>query len=162
LRWLAHRALPYPTFVLSPLRAATILGVTAESFKTVVAAGEGEFAAAITAATYRGQLADLAPGRLWRAGVAELAEEVAGPVYADDAAAIGQALARQVAGLEPLDAELPVVCIDDDYAETDDVADESDCVRLSPDGWPAFADQAWVSRERLTKATRAMRAPQFI
>jgi hypothetical protein len=142
-RWLAHRALPYPTFVVSEIRLAARLGVTPASLRTTLQA-DLEFAAQLERLLYAGPLHELQLARYWRAGVRALAVEAVGDeVEAEYPSAVAEALIKKFPSLEPLGLEQPVVCIDSTYAETGDIADQTVCMRLLPDGWPAYADGAW-------------------
>lgn len=147
LRWLAHRALPYPTFLLPDVYAATHLGVTVDSFRNIASDGASEFADELRLFTYEGPLADLTTRRYWRAGVRDFAIRVTGDVDCDEPALVGEALAATFPGLEPLGVDDPVVTIDEGYAPQDAVVAQVNARRLAPDNWPAYADPAWASAE---------------
>jgi hypothetical protein len=159
-RWLAQRALPYPTFVLSDVRVATTLGVTLDSFRTVTAQAS-EFANRMNAARYTGPLAALHPPRYWRAAIQDLAAEVAGEVDADDPLTVGAALAGAFPALVELQIEQPVVCIDAHYRETGEVIEQDTAERLVPDGWPAYADSVWAAKTAIDSELSDLRAPRL-
>lgn len=117
MRWLLQRALPYPTFLLTDRRAALVMGVDVSTL-------DGVATDATTAScVYDGPLATFLERRWWRAGVEHLAEVM------DVALSSGL-----------------VVPLGDELEELDPVP-LAECVRIYPDGWPAFADQAWALRD---------------
>lgn len=147
LRWLAHRALPYPAFVVADVYAATMLGVTVDSFRTVASDSSSEIGQILAPVAYRGPLFDLYKARYWRAGLAHIARGVVSDEFdADDPQLVGEALSRRFDGLIPLDMGSPVVAIDENYSPLDEPVERNDAVRLAPDGWPPFADPAWANR----------------
>lgn len=151
LRWLAHRALPYPGFVVADAYAAAMLGITVESFRTAASEISSEIGDLLAAITYRGPLSDLYNARYWRAGLAHVARSVVADEFdADDPRIVGDGLSRRYDGLIPLDIDSPVVAIDEDYSPLDEPVERNDAVRLAPDGWPPFADPAWATRSSAT------------
>lgn len=148
LRWLAHRALPYPSFVVAEAYAAALVGVTAESFHAVAEDLSSPVGSLLAAIRYHGPLADLYTARYWRAGLTRLARSVVpDEIDADDPTLVGAALAEKFSGLTPLELEHPVVAIDEDYLPIDQPIERNEATRLAPDGWPPFADPAWARRE---------------
>ena len=53
-----------------------------------------------------------------------------------------------------VDANQPVVCLDDNFQELDDLCDIGAAVRIQPDDWPPFADQAWTDVSRASAIFR--------
>lgn len=117
LRWLLQRALPYPTFLLTDRRAALAMGVDLQTLYEM--AGDESNRNCV----YHGPLSGFLDRRWWRAGVEHLAEAIDG---------------EPTRGL--------VMPLGDELEELDP-APISECVRIYPDGWPAFADQAWALRD---------------
>lgn len=153
LRWLAQRALPFPTFVISDVYAATTLGVTVDSFRGAATDPDSAIGRDLHALTYRGPLAGLQPARYWRAGIQALAASIVSePDDADDALEVGRALADRHPDLEPLGLDDPVVVIDDEYYPDETPVERTAAVRLAPDYWPAFADPAWATASAATEA----------
>lgn len=163
LRWLAHRALPYPTFAISDIYAATTLGVTLDSFRSAASSPSSIFGMQIASATYSGPLADLQSTRFWRAGIRHIAARaVEDEIDIDDPLEVGTALASKHGDLEALDVEEPVVAIDDQYYPKETPVERSKAERLAPDGWPAYADPAWVSQtEASDPAMERLLAPRL-
>ncbi|MGW6520411.1 hypothetical protein [Streptomyces sp. NPDC054962] len=149
LRWFAQRILPFPSFLISDLRAATLLHVSVVQFRDILENGETELARRIKECSYGGHLFGLVEPRWWRAGLENLVDDLL--VEADPTLRVPEALAQRYAALhagpvQVLSHERPVVTIDADYQE-DGVAEFEDCVRLAPDSWPVFADEPYALRE---------------
>lgn len=163
LRWLAHRALPYPSFVVADAYAAALVGVTAESFRTVAEDLSSPAGRQLAAIRYQGPLADLYTTRYWRAGLTRLARSVVSDdLEADEPTLVGAALAEKFTGFAPLEPEHPVVAIDEDYFPLDQPIERSEAIRLAPDGWPPFADPAWARQEAVAEPGMArLVAPQL-
>jgi hypothetical protein len=148
LRWFAHRVLPFPSFLVSDLKAASILRMTISDFRSIVEGRDSRLSAIIGECAYTGHLAELAGRRWWRAGIESLLDELL--LDAPFEATIEEVLEASFEHLhgtrvQILPAGNPVVTIDSDYAEVG-ISDASDCVRLAPDYWPVFADQPWAER----------------
>lgn len=128
LRWLLQRALPYPTFLLTDGRAAMALGLSLTDLESVAEAREA------AACIYTGPLAAFLGRRWWRAGIEHLAEQ---PDRTPRLAELSQ------------EHDAPLVMPLGDDLEELEPAPVAECVRIYPDGWPAFADQAWALRSDL-------------
>jgi CheY-like chemotaxis protein len=147
LRWLAHRILPYPCFLYDALHVAVRLrldpGEVARAADDVCD-GLGQ---ALAERRYRGALSELVGRRWWRAGIDEWLWSLSGntPLDADE---LHSALER-VAGreLQPLALAGPVVVLDERYRPLSRPAAIEEAVRIRPDDWPPFADDAWTTLE---------------
>ena len=143
LAWFLQRILPFSTFLIDDARAAALLGVTARSFTTACDANDalGELA-------YSGQLHGFAGRRWWRAGIqalrAQLSAEHDAATSCDRARTMSTWLGST---LDPLSFEDPVFVIDEDYLVDAIPISARSAVRLQPDGWPAYADEPWLSIE---------------
>ncbi|MEV7090259.1 hypothetical protein AB0O07_30985 [Streptomyces sp. NPDC093085] len=149
LRWFTQRVLPFPSFLISDLRAATLLQIGVTQFRDILENADSDLARRISKCLYRGHLFGLVEPRWWRAGLENLVDDLL--VEADPTLPVPEALAQRYAALhggpvEVLPHERPVVTIDADYKE-DGVAEFEDCVRLAPDSWPVFADEPYALRE---------------
>jgi hypothetical protein len=137
LRWLAHRVLPYPTFLLDRFHAANLLGITPDSFDNIIAM--------LHSSEYTGPLAQFLGKRWWRAGLQTILV-AAGVEQWDDpaerAAAISDALQSPVTALTSLQ---PVVTYSVHGAVDSIDGEASECVRLQRDGWPVYADDPWAT-----------------
>lgn len=137
VRWLAHRVVPYPTFVLEAAYVGAALGLPLPQ-------GNGEvpkqLQELLEPALYRGALSDLIGNRWWRAGIEYILNERR--VSLANPSELKSALARQLK-MEPLDAREPVVCVDASYLPVE-ISSLQEAVRIQPDDWPSFADPAWM------------------
>lgn len=147
LSWFLQRVLPFPTFVVDDLRAASYLGLRPEALD-IVAAGESALAEILREAEYTGHLADFSGRRWWRAGIAAvkaMALEVADGRMANDVASAVEAL--HGSELEAIGLRHPVFEIDSDYNVVADPIEITTAVRLQPDDWPTYADDPWLSTD---------------
>jgi hypothetical protein len=149
LRWFAHRILPFPTFLASDMRAATVMRVDLEQFAALVDDASSPLGERIRAIRYTGHLHDLLGRRWWRAGLDAFVDEIL-EQSPDGGAGWGSLSAGYSAihgaSVRMLTLENPVVTINSDYADIG-VEEVDACVRLAPDLWPIFADDAWALRE---------------
>ncbi|MFF9717991.1 hypothetical protein ACF1DW_20765 [Streptomyces sp. NPDC014603] len=148
LRWFTQRILPFPAFLVSDLRAATLLHVSLTQFRAITQSKDTELSRRLQGCAYNGHLAGLVEPRWWRAGLEHLVDELL--IEADPSLPVPDALASRYAALhggpvQVLPYERPVVTIDADYKE-DGVAEFEECVRLAPDAWPVFADEPYALR----------------
>ncbi len=137
LRWLAHRVLPYPAFLLSQEHGANLLGIDLPSFKRL--------SVQLEPMIYKGPLQSFLGDRWWRAGLQQLLVDA--DVYQwDNARDRANAISKTV-GIEltPLSNDQPVVSYDADGSVSDIDADPTTSVRLQQDGWPVWADDPWAT-----------------
>ncbi|KAA0024028.1 hypothetical protein [Antrihabitans cavernicola] len=144
LRWLATRILPFPTFLLSDVRVAALLGVTPLSLKGTLASSGSGVANQLRACIFEGPLSGMQPRRFWRAGIIELVESFVMSSDITDSSEVGRTLVKLDGNLLAHEIDDPVVCIDRDYRELDTIASRDESQRLAPDGWPPYADPAWA------------------
>ena len=151
LRWLLHRILPYPTFLWDRHWLSARLGLTYDSFKAVVA-GRTDLAAKLHDFQYVGILCDFAGRRWWRAGIEWFLWDVTqGRSFDSDAVVEAlSSLARE--DLEEDASDQPVVCLGDNFKPLPTPCDIDEAVRIQIDDWPAFAEQAWTSRDEARKS----------
>lgn len=140
IRWLLHRVIPYPTFLLNDYEVAARLGVSRRSLETM--AGPDGLLADVS---YEGALATFGGTRWWRAGV----EQVIWDITNGRRQPLLQALEEASRGsVEPLHLANPVVVLDVEYRAVSLVAADQ-AVRVQPDDWPSFADDAWMTIEQV-------------
>ncbi|MEA2230469.1 MAG: hypothetical protein QOD83_285 [Solirubrobacteraceae bacterium] len=154
LRWLAHRILPYPCFLSDALHVAVRLHLDPDELRND---GEGDLdglAHALAQRRYGGALSELVGPRWWRAAIDEWLWSL-GSGAPLDGAALHAALER-VAGrtLKPLDIDSPVVVLDERYRPQPKPASIADAVRIQPDDWPPFADDAWATLDLVAEHPR--------
>lgn len=145
LSWVLQRVLPFPTFLVDDLRAASYLGLKPSALDAI-ADGASPLAEALKEAEYTGQLATFAGRRWWRAGIgavkAQALETAEGRMADDIARAIA---ALHGSDLDALELRHPVFQIDADYRVVDEPIEITDAVRLQPDDWPTYADDPWYA-----------------
>jgi hypothetical protein len=90
VRWLCHRALPFPGLFLSDLYAAWALGISLDEFRAVVdSEAKTDWLSALEDAEYYGPLNEFVGRRWWRAGIDHL-------VYMLDSASTKQMPRKEV------------------------------------------------------------------
>lgn len=138
IRWLAQRILPYPAFLMDHWDLSARLWINPDDLENAMegtALGEE-----LQGVAYSGALCDLFGPHWWRAGVDNLIFEWT--QGAGGAKEVRSAVQARSGDVSLLDGDL-VPVIDDSYRATR-VAEVGDSVRLRPDDWPAFADEAWA------------------
>ena len=159
VRWMTQRILPYPCFLLTTDRLATRLRVTRRSLQTALPNGLNELFAT---AVYCGALEGFdETERWWRSGLESVLWELTeGRSFDNDHT---RELLNQRCGGALVACELrqPVLCLDREFQFLEEPCELADAVRIQPDDWPVYADQAWaLAREacdepRLAAATIA-------
>jgi hypothetical protein len=148
LRWFLQRILPFPTFLLSNLRASVRLGIVLADFESIIGSGTA-LDEKLNTCRYRGALQDFTSTRWWRAGLDDLIEEqLSYNPY--EPAALAEALSNlHGEPLQPLPQKEPVVPIDAAYHDLPVPIEFNDAVRLSPDFWPVYADEPWSHKDEV-------------
>lgn len=142
LRWVAHRVLPYPTFLLDELHLAARLRATVASVHDSLATAKGE--SLFKPVQYKGVCDELVGRRWWRAGLETLFWEITdGAPF--DVSSLHASLGERGLQLTKLDVHDPVVCLGEDLLPLEELGSSKDAVRLFPDDWPPFADLPWAS-----------------
>ena len=144
LRWFLHRVLPYPTFLTDTHWTATRLGVTTAWLEMELQADSG-LSRQLSDCRYSGAFQDFSGPRWWRAGIAHTISELSAGQPFDRAAL--RAGIRRVTSHEPafLAEEHPVLALDPKTMEPTRIVEVDMAIRISPDGWPVYADDAWAS-----------------
>jgi hypothetical protein len=142
LRWLLNGVLPYPTFLLNERQLASRLRVTPDSLRGVLMR-DSALRRYFATAHYEGPLYNFAGMRWWRAGIDSLIWALTSGD--PDPAALTAALKRKARTLEASRAAQPVVGLSEDFLETDEQLSVNAAVEVRPEGWPSYADPAWVS-----------------
>ncbi|SCG68396.1 hypothetical protein [Micromonospora halophytica] len=150
LRWFAQRVLPFPTFIVPDIWAATLLRLPLEEFREILSEDNG-LSEALNQCRYTGHLAELGEQRWWRAGLDSLVDSLL--LDASTHLPEAEALAEQMTALRgssvhTIGFDYPVVTIDSDY-QPGEVLDASDCIRLTPDFWPVFGQEPWAAFDDL-------------
>ncbi len=156
LRWFLHRVLPYPCFLWDSQRIAMRLRLTLDEF-IKLRRRKNNLIGQLARAAYRGILSDFLGDRWWAAGI-ELALWNLTKGDPRDSKKL-----RRLAGYsdqppwtDTTDSDI-VACLDADLRVLPDPAPSSMAVRIQPDDWPPYADQAWTTLT-LAKETPHLRA----
>jgi hypothetical protein len=144
LRWLLHLILPYPCFLWGAHHLAARLRVTYRSLSHALSEGT-ELTKLLEPIRYRGVLAEFLGPRWWRSGAEALVWDLTdGDPF--DVRGIPSVLASKTrADLRPTEYVQPVVCVDLNHVPLPTLSRIEDAVRIQPDDWPPYADQAWTT-----------------
>lgn len=145
LRWLSQSILPYPCFLLDTYSLALRLRITHQSLVDALLAGLKQ---PFNSFLYKGGLQDFSGPRWWRAGLEDFLWDVTGGDSFDQEKLRNVLSQRYNVELVRTESESPVVCVDEDYRIIHESVDIEDAVRIQPDDWPSYADQAWTTKER--------------
>lgn len=143
IRWMAQRILPYPCFLVNELRLAARLRVTLESLKEGLANGLQH---TFESAEYTGALHHFSGGPCWwRSGLESVLWQLSDGRSFETAFLFDLLNSKCDNRLGRLGVDQPVLCLDDKLGWLPDPIDISQAVRIQPDDWPMFAEQAWAS-----------------
>lgn len=146
LRWLLHKILPYPCFLRDTHWLAARFRVS-HQWLTDVLVHENSLSERLFSCQYKGILSGFMGNRWWRAGVEAFIWEAtnANPFAMD----VFHAALSEITGSTPTPIHVtqPVVCVDENYKALDEPLDMEDAVRIQPDDWPPYADDAWTPLE---------------
>lgn len=151
LRWLLQRILPYPCFLLDTHRLAARLRIKHAALGAILTGGLAEV---LEPYRYSGVLSEFLGDRWWRAGIEGFLWGLTGgaSLPADEQRqALGKLLRQD---LTPVATDHTIVCVDGDYNTLPDTYPPKDVVRIQPDDWPVFAQQAWTPRVRARESSR--------
>ncbi|MDC0721659.1 hypothetical protein [Nannocystis bainbridge] len=142
LRWMLHRILPYPCFLIDDIHLAARLRITVESLRTELDPG-GSLYDFLRTAEYQGQLKTFLGRRWWRSGIElllfQLTKESPG-----DLSFLRIKLAARYPNLVPTEALHVYPVLDDQFRSREILAAADEVVEIVPDDWPPFADSAWA------------------
>jgi hypothetical protein len=148
IRWLAQRILPYPAFLMDRWALSARLRIDPDDLERAI---EGSpLGEELQEAAFSGALCDLFGPHWWRAGVDSLIFRWT--QGAGGAEEIRSAVQARTEDASLLDGDL-VPVIDESYRATN-VAEVGDSVRLRPDDWPVFADEAWALADVVRESER--------
>lgn len=131
VRWLLHRILPYPCFLMNEQDLRARLRVDDLGFDSA----SSSLAAALEAFEYSGILSKFSGRRWWRAGI---------EAWLYDADNDAAEIAMSHGASRSQEWKRPVLVIDEDYRRTGQLVEVSNVVRVRPDDWPVFADDAFA------------------
>lgn len=146
LRWLLHRILPYPCFLYDEHRIAARLGIPLSAVTGQLEPGSSRLADALDSARYRGVLQSFLGPRWWRVGVESALWDLAqGNSF--DPTTLRNLLAEYLHEVEGPAIRFPVLGLGGDYQYFDAPLELSASLRIQPDDWPPFAEDARTSQE---------------
>ncbi len=147
LRWLLQRILPFPCFLSDTFRLAARFRIDHEALRDAL--GEGKpLREKLDSCAYNGILANFLGERWWRSRIESFLWEITEGNSADVKAvqrAIKEAAHDELLLSTPPDH--PVVCVNTHYQPLNTFYTMEESVRIRPDDWPAYADQAWTTIE---------------
>jgi hypothetical protein len=146
LRWLLHAILPFPTFLLSERYLAARLRIEPNSLSRLLRGTEGKkIRKALSAFEYRGILCAFSATRWWRAGIEYWIWDATNGKAFDRDAIVTLVHSKISRNVKFTSLPNPVVSLDDELRPCDGLIDLGEAVEVKPDGWPSFADGAWIS-----------------
>jgi CheY-like chemotaxis protein len=152
IRWLLHTILPYPCFLMDARQVAVRLRITYQSFLAALEESD-PLVEQLKSSLYSGILSEFDGPRWWKAGVDAFVWKLT-----EEEPFSTNVLAKQISDMSPnvmlVTIPNPVIRIDAEYQPVDEFIDASECVRLVPDDWPPFAEQAWAKRSDVTQDDR--------
>jgi hypothetical protein len=147
IRWLLHRILPYPCFLWDSHHLAARLRVDHRWLEETVISNT-DFGRWLSGATYDGMLSTFAGRRWWRSRVEQLLWDGTDK-QSFEANSVFNLVNEKAGGSakRSFPPSNPIVCVNGDFEALDKFFERQECVRIRPDDWPAFADQAWTAIE---------------
>jgi len=137
IRWLLHRIMPYPCFLLSDDDVAARLRVDSSAIE-----GSTAFSSELSEYQYNGVLSSFGERFWWRAGIENWTfDATAGEPGNPDA--LADALRRFGLGVNTASLN-PVRYVTPSLARPSESVDISRTVRIQPDDWPPYADTAFA------------------
>jgi hypothetical protein len=146
LRWLLHRVLPYPCFLMSEVEIAARLRVERLWTDT----DSSPLFASLRPVEYTGVLAGFSGRLWWRAGVEDWIWQQLG----NDASSTQNVadLAKTLGAQTERVWRQPVQLVDENLRRLPQLAEIADTVRIRPDDWPVYADDAYADRETVRRS----------
>ena len=144
VRWLLHQILPYPCFLWREEWVAARLRLTLSSLRDIIREG-AQLSKDLAAMNYGGLLTGFLGPRWWRGALEEYVWGLTEGRALDVATLHGALRERTKVAFEALPPDASVVCQGRTLEPTGDFIAPADAVRLRPDQWPPFADDAWTS-----------------
>lgn len=157
LRWLLHSVLQYPTLLIDSRYLAARMKVSPASLFEILRSKNGK--AVLEPYQYKGVLANFGGPRWWRAGIEQwIYEKTFQKPF--ETKALHTLARKSFPRVAVSDLADPVVTLGKDFLPTDELIELSTAIEIRPEGWPLFADAAWVSREQAAKEPFRSAVPQ--
>lgn len=145
IRWLLHRILPYPTFLVDDVHLAARLRVDVLSLKASLDRDDSSFSKALSTARYQGHLFSVVGRRWWRAAIDEIVFLLV-PEDPTNLTKLHKAIHSLAPELKTLGSPSLFPVINQNFATIDVLATTEEVVQVAPDDWPPFAEPAWARR----------------
>ena len=145
MRWFLHRVLPYPTFLLDEWRVAARLGVTRDWLAQELNE-DSELNGELNQFKYEGAFSEFDGHRWWRAGLTNFIVRTTGGKPFDRVLLQEAISFRSYDKPDFLPYPTPVPAVDPDTMRSIRIMNADQAIRIIPDGWPTFADDAWAAR----------------
>jgi len=157
IRWLLHRILPYPCFLWDSYHLAARLRVDQRWLQDAMQANSG-LRRWFAAAEYEGLLSSFAGPRWWR-GMVEQLLWTATDQQSFNIDEVHKVLISKHGASAKVSSpsDHPLVCVNSNFQPLQKFSSIEESVRIRPDDWPAYADQAWTTVE-LAKSEPRLRA----
>lgn len=157
LRWLLQRILPFPCFLWDTYRLAARFRIDHGTLRNALEVGK-PLQEQLAGCAYEGVLANFLGPRWWRSKIESFLWELTDGSSSDVQivrAAISKAAGDNLLASQPPDQ--PIVCVNTHYQSLETFYRMEEAVRIRPDDWPAYADQAWTTIE-LARSEPKLRA----
>lgn len=147
LRWLLHRILPYPCFLWNTRQLAARLRVDHDALSRQLRR-ESLLSKKLDTCKYDGILSRFLGTRWWRVKVDRLLWRIT-KGNSSDISAVKRAIKNIVGTSLPASSpsDHPIICLGSKYRPLKKFYSMADAVRVRPDDWPPYADQAWTTIE---------------
>jgi hypothetical protein len=156
LRWFLQRILPYPCFLMDVHHLSCRLRVTLESLENALKHNK-KLQRLLESFVYKGILHDFLGKRWWRSGIESFLWELTEGNSTDAGRIHGKLQGVTGDEIEQLKIGEPVVTLDEDFRPLTKFHEIKESVRIQPEDWPLFADQAWTT-VRLANEFPSLRA----
>jgi len=142
LRWMLHRILPYPCFLLDEHRLAARLGVTVSSLREGLERSDAGLKRLLEGSEYRGILSGFLGRRWWRAGLAWMLDQQLGQNA--PLTRIQDYVCDRVPSLQRV-PKGSLVCVSQDEKARDGLYEDSEVVEVRFEDWPSEAEPAYMT-----------------
>ena len=157
IRWLLQRILPYPCFLYGHERLAVRLGVTTGELTSLFVSEESSLVDVLTPARYAGILEQFDGTRWWAAGVEAILWDLTEGNSFDRQHVRDLVESITQVKIESITPNYAILAIDEDYEFIDHPVEIADAVRIQPDDWPPYADDAWTKRPTFDSSVQLQR-----
>ncbi|NJL27305.1 MAG: hypothetical protein HC897_05130 [Thermoanaerobaculia bacterium] len=144
LRWMLHKILPYPCFLLDDAHLAARLRVQPVSLQHELETNR-KLAKLLKPALYSGQLSGLLGRRWWRSVVESIVFNL-NPLEPGNLELLHGRLKAAAPNLALFEGSFAFPVLDAQYRLKSVLAGEGDVIEVVPDDWPPFANTAWALR----------------